>query len=192
MDILLNLPEAVGIDEKEWRFTLGQLVHQSDMLAPAESTAWYQTPEYAVVLEEEMVPYIRNKLDTDGLGEQLIERSRHNGQFWDPDYQTILLGAIMMRAGANIKPEHLLYLRRAARRIGIESVQAQFLAALDHYQPGVPRSFQDDWSVDSSKHSAWLTADYEYIAVFPVVRMRVTLDIHSRNVKHARCSTAIG
>lgn len=49
-------------------------------------------------------------------------------------YQTVVLAAVMMRAAAKIKPEDLLYLRRAAQTIEIESVQAQFLSALDHYR----------------------------------------------------------
>jgi hypothetical protein len=105
----LELPRDIGIDEKDWKYTLGQLLHQSDMLAPAESTAWYGTDDYAELHEEVIVPYVRHKLDTDGLGEKLLERSRRSGPFLYTYYQTIVLAAVMMRAGAKIKPEHLLY-----------------------------------------------------------------------------------
>ncbi|KAJ5479043.1 hypothetical protein N7530_004552 [Penicillium desertorum] len=192
LDFLLELPRDIGIDEKDWKYTLGQLLHQSDMLAPAESTAWYGTDDYAELHEEVIVPYVRHKLDTDGLGEKLLERSRRSGPFLYTYYQTIVLAAVMMRAGAKIKPEHLLYLRRAARAIEIESVQAQFLSALDHYQPGVPRSFEDDWSVDPSKHAVSLPANSASVAASHVAIPRRTLDIRSSLVNNASCSTAIG
>ncbi|KAJ5959572.1 uncharacterized protein N7479_006722 [Penicillium vulpinum] len=40
LDFPIMLPGILGIDENEWEYTLRQLVHQSDMLALAESTAW--------------------------------------------------------------------------------------------------------------------------------------------------------
>ncbi|KAJ5237386.1 hypothetical protein N7489_007477 [Penicillium chrysogenum] len=57
------------------------------MLDPAESTSWYGTDNHADLLEEAIIPYIRN----------------------DPSRS-----AVMIRARAKIKPEHLLYLRGEA------------------------------------------------------------------------------
>ncbi|KAF3763819.1 hypothetical protein M406DRAFT_262923, partial [Cryphonectria parasitica EP155] len=69
----------------------------------------------------------------------------------------VLLGAVMMRVGAKIKDEDFQYLRELVPRIvshdGYTSPladlgfrgpgKAQFLAALDNYKPGVPRSLSD-------------------------------------------------
>lgn len=70
---------------------------------------------------------------------------------------TVILGALMMRAGANIKPEDIQHLRDLVPQINCNSAatlplfdkgfrnpgRAQYSAALDHYQPGVPRNFQE-------------------------------------------------
>ncbi|KAJ5513430.1 hypothetical protein N7463_002982 [Penicillium fimorum] len=134
------------------RYKLSELLHTADLLAPAEATASDPTPEDAAMLEEEMARYLRNKLDTDGLGDKLPKRSRDDGQHRsESGYQTVLLAAIMMQVGATIKPEHLLYLRKATRLIEFPTTQVQFLACLDLYQAGVPRNFQDDSPVYSLK-----------------------------------------
>lgn len=52
------------------------MVHQTDMLAPPEAAAFYITPEYADKLANETIPWVRQKLDTDNLGDQLFATSR--------------------------------------------------------------------------------------------------------------------
>lgn len=64
------------------------------MLDPAESTSWYGTDDHADLLEEAIIPYIRKMLDTDSLGEQLLERCRYSGPFWYTFYQAIVLAAL--------------------------------------------------------------------------------------------------
>lgn len=136
------------------------MIHQTDMLAPADAAALYRTPEYADSLATITVPYIRQKLDTDNLGERMFAASRAkegdpDDLFQDSKYQTIILGALMMRAGARISAADLQHLRDLVPQINCTSRRTlfedhgfrtpgkvQFQAALDHYQPGVARSFQ--------------------------------------------------
>lgn len=137
------------------------MVHQSDMLAPPEAAAVYRTAEYAYELANVIVPYVRRKLDTGNLGERMFAASR--ARETDPDdlfqeskYRTIIMGALIMRAGARISAADLQHLRDLVPQINCTSRRtllddhgfrspgrAQFLAALDHYQPGVARSFQE-------------------------------------------------
>lgn len=137
------------------------MVHQSDMLAPPEAAAVYRTAEYAYELANVIVPYVRRKLDTGNLGERMFAACR--ARETDPDdllqeskYRTIIMGALIMRAGASISAADLQHLRDLMPQINCTSRRtpfddhgfrspgrAQFLAALDHYQPGVARSFQE-------------------------------------------------
>lgn len=137
------------------------MVHQTDMLAPQEAVALYSTPEYAHSLANVIVPYVRQRLDTDNLGERMFAASRameseRDDLFQESKYRTIILGALMMRAGARINAADLQHLRDLVPQVNCTSRRtifedhgfrspgkAQFLAALDHYQPGVARSFQE-------------------------------------------------
>ncbi|VUC28508.1 unnamed protein product [Clonostachys rosea] len=102
------------------------------------------------------VTTIRNQFDT-GLGDRFFEKHRANEKSHDDKYRVILAGALMMRVGARIKPEHLQHIRELVpqvmctcpltppnldlgfRRPG----RAQLLAALDNYVAGTPRDFQE-------------------------------------------------
>jgi len=137
------------------------MVHQTDMLVPPEAIAMYNTPAYAYQLANHIIPYIREKLDTDNLGEQLFAACRAKENDTDdisrePKYQTIILGALMMRCGARINAADMEHLRDIVPQVVCSPRwtpftdlsfrtpgKAQFLAALDHYEPGVPRSFQE-------------------------------------------------
>lgn len=137
------------------------MVHQSDMLAPPEAAALYRTAEYDHQLANVIVPYIRQKLDTSNLGERMFAACRAKESdpedlFQEAKYRTIMMGALMMRAGARINAADLQHLRDLVPQINCTSRRtlfddhgfrspgrAQFLAALDHYQPGVARSFQE-------------------------------------------------
>jgi hypothetical protein len=152
LDIACDLPKTLGLKEEEWEHSFAELVNQSDILHSVNAIAFYSSAAYAYFLAEDIVPYIRDKLDTDGLGEKLFEICRTEEEsFWDNEYQTLIFGAIVMRAGAGITPEHREYLRLIADNIEMAPARAQFLAAVDHYQPGIPRSFQVKRSVSPGK-----------------------------------------
>ncbi|KAJ5383801.1 Zinc finger MYND-type [Penicillium concentricum] len=61
-DILSELPDLLHINRKQWRYTPDELVLQSEKLPPPES------PEYAALLKQEVIPYVRQKPARDGLG----------------------------------------------------------------------------------------------------------------------------
>ncbi|KAJ5827517.1 hypothetical protein N7447_004280 [Penicillium robsamsonii] len=161
LDAVLTLARDLDIDTDSWEHSLSAMVHQTDMFAPEDALANYSTAKYADLLANITVPYIRQKLDTDDLGEQLFATSRAKEN--DPDdflqefkYRTIILGALMMRAGARINAADLQHLRDLVPQINCTPRRtlfvdhgfrtpgkAQFLAALDQYEPGVARSFQE-------------------------------------------------
>ncbi|KAH8890210.1 hypothetical protein GQ53DRAFT_650879 [Thozetella sp. PMI_491] len=126
------------------------------MLAPPEARAWYTTKEYKHQLETVTIPAIRAKLDS-GLGDEIFEKYRAKEGEMGGKYRVILVGALMIRAGAQIKPDDFQHLRDLVPMIHCSEVyamahcddgfrgpgKAQFLAALDHYQPGTPRRFSE-------------------------------------------------
>ncbi|KAJ5383204.1 hypothetical protein N7517_001115 [Penicillium concentricum] len=157
LDAVLTLTKDLDLKPDSWVYSLSSMIHQTDMLAPAEARALYSTAEYADSLVNVTIP----KLDTDNLGERLFATCRAKENDTDDflqqsKYQTIILGALMMRAGARINAADLEHLRDLVPQINCTSRRtlfddhgfrtpgkAQFLAALDHYEPGVARSFQE-------------------------------------------------
>lgn len=104
---------------------------------------------------------IRQKLDS-GLGDELFEKYRaaeqHAFDFGDLcKYLVVVFAAIMMRYGTTIKEDHIQHLRNLVPKIQCNEGtvlpiadsgfrgpgKRQFLAALDRYQAGKPRSFQE-------------------------------------------------
>lgn len=173
LDIALEINSAFG-DSDDKDLNLSAMVNQTDMLAPAESKAFYETDEYKKQLEA-TVSDRRATLDS-GIGNELFRIFRKKENEPNGKYQVIILGAIMMRAGAMIKNDDLNHLRGlvgdvtcrdgltpalrgvsgkpsalrllAAGRDDTDNGfrhpgKVQFLTALDHYKPGVPRSFQE-------------------------------------------------
>jgi hypothetical protein len=160
IDIACVMPDGLCIQTGNWEHTLASMIFQTDMLAPAEARARYRTEEYKNELANEIVPYVRWKLDTKGLGDQLFaayraEETKPPGINGNPRYITIIFGALMLRAGAKIKAEDLQHLRDLVPQVNCRPNwilgdddfrtpgRAQFLAALDRYQPGVPSDFQE-------------------------------------------------
>ncbi|QMW27160.1 hypothetical protein G4B84_002449 [Aspergillus flavus NRRL3357] len=160
LDAACCLAESLGIHIGDWEHSMSSMVHQTDMLADEGIRAFYRTDEYKRELENEIVPYVRAKFDTDNFGDRLFAAScaKENEETCLPArYRTIILGALMMRAGARIRAEDLQHLRdlvpqvhctsRFALPLGDDGFRspgrAQFLAALDHYQAGVPRNYQE-------------------------------------------------
>lgn len=104
---------------------------------------------------------IRQKLDS-GLGDELFKKYRaaekHGPDDFDDmsKYLTVVFAAMMMEFGATLKKDHIKYLRDLVPKIHCDEGPAnplcdhgfrgpgkrQFLAALDHYEAGKPRSFQ--------------------------------------------------
>lgn len=161
LDVACSIVEGLGFKTDSWEHSLSSMVHQTDMLAPPEASALYRTSEYSDRLATVIVPYVREKLDTDNFGARLFAASRAKETgigdlFQDSKYCTIILGALMIRAGARISAEDLQHLCDLVPQINCTSRRtifedhgfrdpgkAQFLAALDHYEPGVARSFQE-------------------------------------------------
>jgi hypothetical protein len=155
IDIACVMPDHLCIETGNWEHTLASMVFQTDMLAPALAREYYRTEEYKNRLANEIVPYVRWKLDTKGLGDQLFaayraEETKPPGMDGDTRYTTIIFGALMLRAGAKIKAEDLQHLRDLVPQVDQlcnddfrTPGRAQFLAALDRYQPGVPSDFQE-------------------------------------------------
>lgn len=143
-------------ENEESEINLSHMIHQTDMLAPNAARMYYQTNAYAEELKE-LVEKNRKELDA-GLGNKLLDKFRvmEEDDPWFGKLRVILLGAIMMRAGAKIRDDDMQHLRELANKFpGKEGFQlaiwddglrgpgkAQFLAALDNYEPGTPRDFQ--------------------------------------------------
>ncbi|XXH02189.1 hypothetical protein Hte_008557 [Hypoxylon texense] len=154
MDMVIEIDATFGKDKN----TLGlpQMVHQTDMLAPLEARMYYQTKEYQEELTE-IVAKVRAKLDSGDTGQKLISHWRAKESEHGGKYNVIIVGALLMRAGAKINESELQHLRELVPCINCNQVytspcrdegfrgpgKAQFLAALDNYQPGVPRSYQE-------------------------------------------------
>ncbi|RYP70179.1 hypothetical protein DL769_005058 [Monosporascus sp. CRB-8-3] len=104
--------------------------------------------------DEEIVGEMRDRLDS-GLCDELFDIYRAREKEYGGEYRVVILGALVMRTGARIRPGDLGHLRdlvcgttchhgyalpmfdNGFRGPG----RAQFLAALDHYKPGVPRAY---------------------------------------------------
>ncbi|KAJ5734262.1 hypothetical protein N7493_003048 [Penicillium malachiteum] len=147
LDIACDLKAKLGMDDEDWEWTPTNTVNHSDKLAPIEARAIYQTQEYADELQNTIIPYVHLFAQCRSLAEDEL----------DGKYPVIIFGAMMMRVGAKMKEEHLQYLRDLTPTIHSipgpaspfndqgfrDPGRAQFLAALDHYQPGVTRSFEE-------------------------------------------------
>lgn len=121
---------------------------------------------------DEAAAEVRSLLDADGVGDELFKklRAKESEDEGEGEYRVILLGSLMMLAGARIRPDDLQHLRKLVPKIhcshgyalplwdsGFRGPgRAQFLAALDHYQPGVPRDFV---GVPSCFHCGRIKAD---------------------------------
>ncbi|KAK7700620.1 hypothetical protein SLS64_010764 [Diaporthe eres] len=174
LDLALDINHALG-DSDDMDLRLSSMIHQTDMCCPPDIKAYYETDEYKKKLES-IISDRRNTLNS-GIGDALFKIFRKREQEPEGKYRVILVGAIMMRAGAVIKDDDFNHLRGLVREIpcrdGLNPVlrsnpgvvqllaadlnggdkgfrhpgKVQFLAALENYKPGVPRSFQEPRSV---------------------------------------------
>lgn len=174
LDLALEINSALG-DGDDMDLRLSSMIHQTDMCCPHDIRAYYETDEY----KKELEGIVSDRRDTlnSGVGDQIFEIFRKREHEPEGKYRVILVGAIMMRAGAVIKDDDFSHLRELVREIpcrdGLNIVlrsnpgvlallaadlnggdkgfrhpgKVQFLAALENYKPGVPRSFQEPRSV---------------------------------------------
>lgn len=163
LDIACTIIKSLGVNTEKWDHAPIQTVNQTDMLAPQGSREHYKTKDYSKQLQDKIVPSVRAKFNANNLGERLMTKSHAKEGKVDVvivttgEYKTIILGALMMRVGAKINDEDLQHLRDLVPKVvcipgttwalgdvGFRGPgKAQFLAALDAYEPGKPRSFQE-------------------------------------------------
>lgn len=108
----------------------------------------------------------RDKLNA-GLCDKLFKEFRSKEKtFWIPDRKmyTVILAAMIMQSGAKISDDNMQHLREIFPHMHSspgyawplndadfrDPGRAQFLAALEHYKPGTPRTFCELRSVASS------------------------------------------
>lgn len=177
LDIALEINSGLA-EGGETDLQLFKMVNQTDMCAPSDMKAHYETEEYKKELEG-IVSDCRNTLNS-GIGDKLFRVFRKKEHEPNGKYRIILVGAIVMRAGAVVKDDDFNHLRElvgdipcrdgltpalrgfsgtpsalrllAAGRNGSDDGfrhpgKVQFLAAMEHYRPGVARSFQEPRSV---------------------------------------------
>ncbi|KAF6806192.1 MYND finger domain-containing protein [Colletotrichum sojae] len=110
---------------------LTELVHQSDMLAPPESKEYYKTDSYRDVLSN-LVLQKQAKLNDGNTATKLLEKFRAKQHEPDGKYRVIIV--------VDCKPGYApAYDDAGFRGPG----KAQFLAALNNYQAGTPRNFEE-------------------------------------------------
>ena len=104
----------------------------------------------------ELVDGIRNKLDS-GLGDRLFDMYKARENEDEGEYRLIIVGALMMRAGAKIRDDDMQHLRELVPKVvcnegyimsmygdGFRGPgKRQFFVALDDYKAGMPRNFQE-------------------------------------------------
>lgn len=119
---------------------------------PPRAKEHFKTAEFLDELPKKVVR-LRTILNA-GVGDQLFDIFRAKEDGPTGKYRVIILGALAMHTGANIRDDDLHHLRILVPQIqyldeyaffydsGLRSPgKAQFLAALDHYSPGTPRDF---------------------------------------------------
>ncbi|OTA66832.1 hypothetical protein K449DRAFT_431165 [Hypoxylon sp. EC38] len=154
LDVALEIDATFGEGQNVLHLT--KMIHQTDMIAPVEARLYYETSEYEEELAQ-LVTKARVKLNADDLGHRLIRHWREKEDKHYGKYRVIIAGALLMRAGATIQESEMQHLRELVPHINCNHVftfplfdegfrgpgRAQFLAALENYQPGVPRNFQE-------------------------------------------------
>lgn len=108
-------------------------------------------------------PAFRKKLDA-GLCDKLFKdyRSKENSGYFmslfsDGKMRTVLLAAMVMQSGAKISDDNMQHLREIVPRVHSspgfawpfndsgfrDPGKVQFLAAMEYYKPGTPRTFRE-------------------------------------------------
>ena len=113
-----------------------------------------EKPEYRPAPSSITSGELRDHLNS--ISDDLFQQYRAKPDELYGEYSAVVLGAIMMKAGANISEDNRTYLRQAAGQteshpgyrlpigdIGFRNPgKVQFLAALAHYEDGKPRDFR--------------------------------------------------
>jgi hypothetical protein len=159
LDICCELDQFSGVK-------LFCLVYQSDMLAPQESRQYYTTEEYRNTDLPNSIMEAREQLDSrigfrkfDELLHKANEQETSGQQSWDREakYKLLIFGALMMRCGAKVTDTQRAFMLRELSRIPAHDSyrlplfdegfrlpgMLQFKAALENYNDGISRSFEE-------------------------------------------------
>jgi len=135
---------------------LTALLKETDLGATTKAKELHDSLDENELLDFE-VDELRKILDA-GLCDRLFKRLRSKTKdSLTPELRVILLGMLMMRAGATIKNDDMEYMRTIFPTIPSQSGyalpifdlgfrdpgKAQVAAALEHYKNGVPRDVRD-------------------------------------------------
>ncbi|KAF9879699.1 SMB protein [Colletotrichum karsti] len=177
-DVDLDFAVAINEDFPIKDFALSKMVHQTDQMAGPDMLKFYKSDEYRKELKGQ-VANVRKQLDA-GLCDKIFEKYRPLEHEKDGQFRVILVGALMMRAGAKIKQDDLDHLKELAD--GMEGEhgfsygrafdilhqdeksplrypgKVQFLTALENYKAGVPRDFGEPSCFNCGKIEADLGA----------------------------------
>lgn len=105
----------MGLEEiQDIKINAYDMVTQADASSPHKNS-YYKTDEYKKELED-LVSDCRNTLDS-GLGDELLSTYRSMEDEFHGKYRLILVGAVMMRAGAVIKDDDLNHLREIVPQV---------------------------------------------------------------------------
>ncbi|KDN64315.1 hypothetical protein CSUB01_09987 [Colletotrichum sublineola] len=155
LDLASDVHDVVLARDGSEDIRFSHILDQSDLFDPSHTREYYQSDEYRLEVEKIIVT-IRNRLDS-GLGDKIFDKYRAKETELFGKYKVIIVGALMMRAGAEINKEHFQHLRDLVPQIdchhryvlpipdlGLRGPgRAQFIAALDNYQTGTPRNFRE-------------------------------------------------
>ena len=132
------------------------LMKQTDICAKSKAKELYDSLEENDLLDFD-VGELRKVLDA-GLCDRLFKKFRgKTSDSLTPELRVILLGMLMMQAGATIKADDTAYMRTVFPQISSQSGyalpifdlgfrdpgKAQVAAALENYKNGVPRDVRD-------------------------------------------------
>ncbi|KAK1985055.1 hypothetical protein LZ30DRAFT_402207 [Colletotrichum cereale] len=155
LDLASDVDDIILVRNGSESLRFSHILDQSDLFDPSLAQDYYQIEEYRLEVEKIIIT-IRNHLDS-GLGDKLFDKYRTKENDFLGQYRVVLVGALMMMAGAEIKKEHVQHLRDLVPHIDCHHGytlpfndlgfrgpgKAQFLAALDNYQPGTPRNYRE-------------------------------------------------
>lgn len=122
------------------------------MLAPPESKDYYKTDSYHNVLSE-LPLHKQAKLNAGNTANKLFDEFRAKQHEPHGKYRMIIVGTLIIRTGATLRETDIQYLRHLTEQVdckpGYDNAgfrypgKAQFLAALNSYEVGTPRNFEE-------------------------------------------------
>ncbi|ROW15713.1 hypothetical protein VPNG_02135 [Cytospora leucostoma] len=128
LEIAIQIGRGLG-DSDDMDQNLLLMVNQTDHMLPHPTRRYYKTDAYLKTELPDIVAKRRVALDS-GIGDQLFRIFRAKETDHDGKYRVIILGALMMRAGAKIRDDDLQHLRDLFPQI--------------HSRPGLAPSLRDN------------------------------------------------